>query len=247
MTSKRTPSHTPSTLPPLMPTVRRRQPTQTPARAAAALLALAAACGLAGCASSLPFHYYTLLDTTPAVDATTTAGTTAKPVLIAVQSPTLPTQVTRPQLVLSEPGGQISIREQERWSQPLAAEIQQALSQDLTRALPAIDVARTVHADSQPVYRVGLDVQRFETTTHGGVTLDVVWSVAGAPDGTPMVCRDVQHQTTAQPAGIDTARSTPATDYVALVDAQRHALQRVAQHVAAAIRAEQDGQTASCP
>jgi uncharacterized lipoprotein YmbA len=227
--------------------LRHPRPRYSPVRAAGALLALTVACGIAGCATSLPFHYYTLLDTTPAGNTVPAAGSAGKPVLIAVQPPTLPTQVTRPQLVLTEAGGRIAIREQQRWSQPLEAEIQQALSQDLTRVLPAIDVARTMHADKQPVYRIGLDVQRFEITAHGGVRLEAVWSVAGSAGGTPAVCRDVQRQAAAQETGAGAAGAVLVTDYAALVEAQRLALQRVAQHIAAAIRAMQDARTVGCP
>jgi len=205
--------------------------------AALGLAVMAAAVGMAGCASSLPFRYYTLLDTAPPPH-----NGANPPVLISVQAPTVPSQVARPQLVLTEGAGQIAIREQERWSQPLAAELQQALSQDLTRVLPAVDVARSAHAASAPVYLVGLDVQRFETTAHNGVTLDVVWSVTNSRGGVPVVCRAVQHQT---PVGLVT--ETPLPDYAALVNAQRQALWQVSQRIAATIRAEQDNQSAPCP
>jgi len=186
---------------------------------------------LTACAQSAPFSFYTLVG--PVATQPAAART---PLLIEVLPSTVPTQVQRPQLVLTTAPGQIKIMEQQRWSQPVADEISQALSQDLTRRLPAVDVYRSAHSDAQAVYRVALNVQRFESVPGNRATLDAVWSVTVNPRGLVMTCHSIMNQ----PVAAGLAGTDP--DYAALVDAHRQAIQQLSGEIASAI-----GQLAALP
>jgi len=189
---------------------------------------LAATLLLTACAESAPFSYYTL--TGPVSTASVQAATARAPRLIEVLPSSVPQQVQRPQLVLTTGAGQIKILEQQRWSQPVADEISQALSQDLTRSLPAIDVYRSAHADTQTVYRIALNVQRFESVPGSRATLDAVWSVTLNPRGLTMTCHSTVNQAVAA-AGLADAGS----DYAALIAAHQQAIQQLSTQIAAAI------------
>ena len=192
---------------------------------------LAATLLLGACAESAPFSYYTLVGPVDAVPATPIPlGTARAPVLIEVMPTNVPQQVQRPQLVLTTGGGQVKFLEQQRWSQPVADEISQALSQDLTRSLPAIDVYRSTHADTQAVYRIALNVQRFDSVPGSRATLDAVWSVTLNPRGVAMTC----HTTVNQPVAAG-GLSDGGTDYTALVLAHRQAIQQLAGQIGIAI------------
>jgi len=184
---------------------------------------------LTACAETASFNYYTL--TGPVSAAAAPPLTAARPtVLIEVLPSTVPQQVQRPQLVLSTAPGQVKFMEQQRWSQPVADEISQALSQDLTRSLPAIDVYRSAHADTQTVYRIALNVQRFESVPGSRATLDAVWSVTLNPRGLTMTCHSTLNQAV---EASDTADANP--NYAALVNAYRGTIQQLSRQIASAI------------
>jgi uncharacterized lipoprotein YmbA len=196
---------------------------------------LAATLLLTACAESAPFSYYTLVGPAAPTQANQANPASAAqlggaPLLIEVMPTNVPQQVQRPQLVLTTGAGQVKFLEQQRWSQPVADEISQALSQDLSRSLPAIDVYRSAHAENQAIYRIALNVQRFESAPGSHVTLDAVWSVSLSPRGASLTC----HTTVNQPvAGGGLADG--GTDYAALVMAHRQAIQQLAQQIGSAI------------
>jgi uncharacterized lipoprotein YmbA len=146
-----------------------------------------------------------------------------RPFFIEVPPAILPPQLQRPQLVLDTGPGQVDILEQRRWSQPLGDEIAQALSQNLTRRLSALDVYRAAHAPGQTVYRISVNVQRFESQLNRQATLDAVWGVTRLPQGVTMTC----HSTLSVPAG---------WGYPALIASHRQAVADMAQQIAAAVR-----------
>ena len=201
---------------------------QRPMLRAWAAAGLATTLLLAACAESAPFNYYTLSG--PASTASGQAVKARPALMIEVLPSTVPQQVQRPQLVLSTAPGQVKFMEQQRWSQPVADEISQALSQDLTRSLPAVDVYRSAHADTQAVYRIAVNVQRFESVPGSRATLDAVWSVTLNPRDLTLTC----HSTVNQPvAATNLADAGP--DYPALVTAHRLAIQQLSTQIATVI------------
>ena len=123
-----------------------------------ALLTTAGALSLlAGCASSPSSRFYTLGGDAPA------ASTMPASFYIEVPPVDMPPQVAKNQLVVQTSAAQVQVLEQERWSSLPADEVRRALSSDLTQQLGAIDVYNTPRPDSVPVYRVKVNVQRFES------------------------------------------------------------------------------------
>ncbi len=164
--------------------------------------------------------------------------TYASPLLIEVLPASIPPQLQRPQMVLDTGPGQVDVLEQRRWSQPLGDEIGQALSGDLTRGLPAVDVYRSTHESTQTVYRVAVNVQRFESVLGNHASLEAVCSVTRLPQSLTLTCRS--------------ALSAPAGDgYDALVASHRQVLAGLALQIGSAVRSLQrlpaDSQAANLP
>jgi len=131
----------------------------TPRRSALAWLGtLALPPGLAGCASSPAPAWHSLLPAAgPAADRR------AAPLVLAVGRVSLPEEVDRPQLVLHRGPGRVDLLEQERWSEPLKAQLPRLLALGLAQRLPSAQVsAYPAAAATPPVWRLMLDVQRFE-------------------------------------------------------------------------------------
>ncbi|WP_186086358.1 PqiC family protein [Burkholderia gladioli] len=196
-----------------------------PALAAAAsrtsLAALAGAALLAGCASA-PSHFYTLSGDADAV----TAGRSlpANPAfLIQVPAVNVPEQVAKNQLVVQRGESRVDVLEEHRWASPPADEIRRALSSALTRRLGTIDVADAPAPPGVPVYRVSVDVQRFESWPGDKAALDAVWSVRSLATQSVMTCRS-------------TLVEKVGSGYDALVAGHRQAIGELAARISAGVR-----------
>ncbi|REE20321.1 hypothetical protein B0G71_3449 [Paraburkholderia sp. BL27I4N3] len=187
--------------------------------------ALAGMAALAAC-SSPTSRFYTLgADSAAGSAAPVSAQTTAAPAwLIEVAPIDVPPQVTKNQLVVQTGPTQVQVLEQDRWASLPGDEIRRALSTNLTEQLGTIDVYGTAYPDSTPVYRVSMNVQRFESWPGSHALIDAVWSVRAVRSTTVMTCRSVV--------------SEPVSGgYDALVDGHRKALQEISTQVASAVRA----------
>ena len=127
---------------------------------------LSAAAMLAACASPTS-RFYTL------------GGGDARPVSSAPASfyfelapVDMPQQVAKNQLVVQTSPAQVRVLEEERWASLPGDEVRRALSSDLTQQLGAIDVYGTPHPESVPVYRVKVNVQRFESWPGAQAVID---------------------------------------------------------------------------
>ncbi|HEY1610303.1 MAG TPA: PqiC family protein [Paraburkholderia sp.] len=193
-------------------------------RARSAQVALAAACALAaaalaGCGSSPPSHFYTLNP------SDTTAPAVANPPwLIEVAPVNMPSQVAKNQLVVQQNANQVDVLEQERWASLPGDEVRHALSDDLTKQLGTIDVYGTPHPDGVPVYRISVNVQRFESWPGSHALIDAVWSVHSLRTQRVMTCRSVL----SEPVG---------SGYGQLVEGHRRAVQALSESIGAGLRA----------
>lgn len=189
------------------------------ARAAACFGVCAGLLALAAC-SSPASHFYTLGDS----DAPTTARSMAAPTLLIEVPPVdVPSQVAKNQMVVQTGPTQVQILEQERWASLPGDEIRRALSSDLTQQLGTIDVYGTAYPEGTRVYRVSVNVQRFESWPGSHALIDAVWSVRAVGSQTIMTCRSVVNQ--------------PVTgSYDALVEGHRQAVQQISTQIAAGIR-----------
>jgi uncharacterized protein len=185
--------------------------------------ALAAAVAvLAGCASP-PSHFYTLSptdDTTHAVASTRGAN----PAWVIELAPVdVPPQVAKAQLVVQTGATQVDVLEQQRWASMPGDEIRRALSGNLTQRLDTIDVYGSPRPEGVPVYRVSVNVQRFESWPGSHALIDAVWSVRSLATQTVMTCRSVLNE----PVG---------DGYDALVAGHRRAVQALSAAIANGVR-----------
>ena len=209
------------------------------ARSALRTGALAAVLGLAACASPSS-RFYTLGDVSGGVSgvsgtsgasgasggssAAASVRTAAAPAwLIEVAPIDVPPQVAKTQLVVQTGPTQVQVLEQERWASLPGDELRRALSTSLTQQLDTIDVYGTAYSDTTPVYRVSVNVQRFESWPGSHALIDAVWSVRAVRSTAVMTCRSVVSEQV-------------GSGYDSLVDGHRKALQRIAVQVAEAVR-----------
>jgi uncharacterized lipoprotein YmbA len=201
---------------------------------AAALSALLIA-ALAAC-SSPPSHFYTLSAGDPSPDAVRTASNPA--FLIEVPPVDVPPQVAKNQFVVQTGPTQVQVLEQERWASLPGDEIRRALSSSLTQQLGTIDVYGSPYPDRVPVYRVSVNVQRFESWPGSRAQIDAVWSVRAVRTQAVLTCRSV----VVEPV---------SSGYDALAEGHRRAVQRIATEIAAAVRnlaaAPARGAAVTCP
>jgi uncharacterized protein len=181
------------------------------------MLTLGAAGMLAACASPTS-RFYTLAggETRPVPSSPAAFYFELAPV-------DMPQQVARNQLVVQTSPAQVQVLEQDRWASLPSDEVRRALSADLTQQLGAIDVYNTPHPESVPVYRVKVNVQRFESWPGQQAVLDAVWSVRAAGASNVLTCRTVAQE----PVG---------TGYDALVDGHRKAVDELAAAISAGMR-----------
>ena len=145
-----------------------------PARAATLLLI-----AIAGCSTTPPTHYHSLL--APPVSSGAAAKAVPAPsVQFEVLQVTVPVQVDVPQIVVRLPDNSMSVLEHERWIAPLGDEI---------RALVTLRVEQTLLQGPQsPVadrsWRVRLDVQRFDSMLGRAASVQASWSLHGVGGGT---------------------------------------------------------------
>jgi uncharacterized lipoprotein YmbA len=209
---------------------------------------------LAACASSPSNRFYTLgggdagsaahagnarngpVAATASATMTPAAGERlgSPPLLIEVPPVDVPSQVARNQLVVQTGGARVDVLEQERWASPPADEIRRALSGDLAAKLDTFDVYGTPRPNGVPVYRISVNVQRFESWLDSRALLDAVWSVRAVGKDTVLTCRTL-------------AQVPVGPGYAALVEGHRQAVAQMAGQIAAAIKALGSGGALSSP
>ncbi|WP_338926404.1 membrane integrity-associated transporter subunit PqiC [Mycetohabitans endofungorum] len=196
----------------------------------ALLAALCAAALLASaCGSVVPDRFYTLAEPARGAPRAAPAG-----FYIELMPVDVPQQVARSQFVVTTGPGQVDLLEHERWSAPLSDEVGRALSDELSRALGAIDVYRTPYPATAPVFRIHVNVQRFESAPGVHVGVEATWSVRALPDGVPVIC----HSTIEEPV---------TAGYEALVAGHRRALQRLSADIVGVVRRLEQDRSAPAP
>lgn len=184
---------------------------------------------LAGaCAStSPPMRFYLL---SPAEEPAAPAGGLGD-ALVVVGPLQMPGYLDRPQIVVRQPDGRFSLREYDRWGEPLDALFTRTLAANLVRLTgsPRI-VAFPPPARAAADRRILGRVVRFDADAGGLATLEVQWSILGA-DGEALV-----------PVRIDAFRVQAAGgDAAAEVVALSEALAQFSRQVAEALLATGPG------
>ncbi|MEX3985489.1 membrane integrity-associated transporter subunit PqiC [Paraburkholderia sp. EG287A] len=182
---------------------------------AGALLASLAAC------SSPPERFYTLDTVDPATVHTEPNNPSFLIQLVAVD---VPEQVERSQFVVQKSATQVDVVERERWISLPSEEICHALSSALATRLDTIDVANSASPPAIPVYRVSVNVERFESWPGKRASIDAVWSVRSLASQAVMTC----HSDVSVEIG---------PGYDALVAGHRQAVGQLATQIASVVQA----------
>lgn len=136
------------------------------------------AAGLSACATPTR-HYYTLLPASTVTEPASRDARQSPGFAISVQPVVLPEQVDRPQIVISDADtAQVTPLNSALWASPLADEIRNALSNELSHQLEVLDVASGGTPESLPIWRVFLRVQRFDSLYNQRAVLDATWRLA---------------------------------------------------------------------
>ncbi len=172
-----------------------------------------------GCGSTKPALFYTLNATaTPVSAPAADYGVMVGPVSV-------PASVDRPEFVVQVAPNRVEIDEFNRWAAPLGESFARIVASDLSVLLGTPDVAVAPFANFDPVYRVTINVQRFDSLRGESVLVDAVWTVRPTAGGTTHAGR-----TAAQQAVV-------GQDFDALAAAHSLALGKLSGDIAVAIRA----------
>jgi len=148
---------------------------------------LALTLAAAGCASAPQSRYYSLMGTDKPASAAARTD-----FAISLSAVDIPEQVDRPQIVLSREGdAQVTLLNESQWAAPLADEIRNALSHDLSRRLGVLDVSPRAAPEALPLWVLGVTVQRFESIYGRHAVLEATWrqEPRQGASGTAAVCR----------------------------------------------------------
>lgn len=144
-------------------------------RALTLLAGLAPALLAGGCADTPTTNFYTLSPARAAASSTL-LGETAR--VVAVGPVTLPDYLDRPQIVTRDSAYAVKLAPFDQWAGPLADMVPRVLVENIAQALPDDRVVRFPQVSGQTfVYRVPLDISRFDVDTAGTATLIARWQV----------------------------------------------------------------------
>ena len=189
--------------------------------------ALVLAVTVIGCRSP-GTHYYTLVSA-----ATDKAPPASAELQLDVLPVDVPPDVDRQQLVVREGQGEVTPVETRSWISPLPRELRRAFADDLGRVLGARDIAGVTPAAGVPIFRIKLDVQRFESVLGKHALIEAVSTVRDPANAAPaLVC---SHR----------AKEDATGDYAGLAEAHQRALVVIANQVAEEVRAIRAG-TPAC-
>jgi len=195
---------------------------------AAVLGALLAACST----SKLPERFHTLVPADPGQAPAQTASApsgAAATVYVDVLPVSIPPQVDHAQWAVRLPDDSLLLLEQDRWAAPLQDELRGAIVARLTSQWGAVDV-RGVAPPQASVWRVRVDVQRFESVPGREARIEAAWSVLSTQHGaTALVCRTVLQE------------SAPQAGIAALAQAHRRAVTRLADEIGRHLQAGSTG------
>lgn len=173
---------------------------------------------MAACASSPPPRFYTLSRSpTPAVPPSTLS--------VIVGPVSVPAIVDQPQIVVTTGPNQVTLDEFNRWASPLANNLSRVVAENLVDRLGTPRVSQfqqSLNVDAD--FRVGIEVQSFESSLVDGATFSAVWMVRRIRDGKSETGRTALREAVGDKS------------YDALAAAHSRAVSRMSDDIAAAIR-----------
>ncbi len=174
---------------------------------------------LTGCSRSPRVTFYTL-NAAAAPESATQALES-----VVIGPVTLPDLLDRPQFVVTVDANRVDILEMHRWAAPLKSELPRIIAANLSLLLkPSRVSVYPQNSGLDAVFRVQIDIQRFEMTEGKGVTVDLLWSIRRSDGGAVKNGRAAAHE--------------PVTNggYDTLVAAQSRALAAVSRDLATALQ-----------
>lgn len=194
------------------------------------------ALGLGACADAPPVRLHSLLSL-PGAAAAPSSG---PPLRISVAPVTVPAAVDQPQWLVRRPDDTLQTLEQDRWASPLQEEVRAAVREHLARRWGAVDAGRTPApaADSTPqpsAWRVVIDVRRLELRPGRDAWLDARWTLIPPQRGAAAAECAFRVR---EPVAMDGP--------LALAQAQRQAVERLADEIGRQLRAMSAGGPATC-
>lgn len=193
-------------------------------------LPLLFAIGIAGCGSTPPTHYHSLL-AAPASGGSVAKAVPAPSVRFDVLHVTVPVQVDVPQIVLRLPDDSMGVLENERWIAPLGDEIRAVITLRVEQALLQGAPSATPVADR--AWRVRVDVQRFDSMLGRAVSVQVHWALLAPGGGAALRCQANYEQPVA--GGVS-----------ALTAGHRALFERLGDVIGQALKTAASGGTPSC-
>jgi len=194
------------------------------------VLTVTAGMTLGACASA-PTNFYTLQHSVAAPAPATAA---APAFLIDVLPVAVPAQVDQLQLLVRQSEQRMVVLDNERWAAPLASELRSALAADLVDVLGTRDMHGLAHAQATPLYRIQLDIRRFDSWPGLHALIEADWSVRGDTEQPIATCTS-------------SAEESIEAGYDALVQGHQRALARIAGDIATVLRSIAAGNAAACP
>ena len=182
-------------------------------------LALVLAGALAGGCASTPARFYTLAATARP------EGTPSARYAVVVGPVSLPAEVDRLEFVVQVAPNRVALDEFNRWAAPLDDAIARAIAGNLAALLGTPHVGTAAIASVTPVFRVTVDVQRFESIPGEAVLIEAVWAVRKTSGGEPRSGRTIARET------------VQGKNFDALAAAHSRALATISSDIAAAVRA----------
>lgn len=172
-----------------------------------------------GACASKPERFYTL-------HSVAESSGTPLAVSVSVGPVAIPASVDNPAIVLTVGPSEVRVDDFDHWASPLQDSIAHAVAGDLSALLGSERI--TLGSDTwtqTPDYRVGIEVDRFDSAPDEAATLDAVWTIRDRDGG---VARE----------GRTTVReATRGSGIGELASAHSRALARLSADIAAAIRA----------
>ena len=190
----------------------------------------AAVAALVACAS-VPTHFYTLQH---GADTRANAPTVTPTFLIDVLPVAVPAQIDQPELLVRQSDQRVAVLDNERWAAPVAAELRDAFATDLAGTLDTRDVHGLAHPPATPVYRIQIDVRRFDSWPGRHALIEADWSVRGDAERALVTCAS-------------SASEEVEPGYDALVQGHQRAIGRIADDIAAVLRGIAAGTAPTCP
>jgi uncharacterized lipoprotein YmbA len=195
------------------------------------VIALLAASLLAACSAPKPERFHSLLASELAAPAAPAGGQT---IVVDVLPVSVPPLVDQPQWVVRAADDTLQVLEQERWAAPLREELRSALVERLVARWAAVN-AQTLPQPAASVWRVRLDLQRFESLPGREARIEGTWSLLPPRNASALVCRSTLRESVGD-------GGAPA-----LAAAHRQLVARLADEIGQRLQALQRGETLSCP